>query len=56
MTIYDMTGRQQGSQRVDGQNGMVQVTISNEQLAEGLYFLQIRGKNSAATKRFVVKK
>ncbi len=56
LTIFDMTGRQQSSQLVEGENGMIQVAISNENLAEGLYFLQIRGKNSAATKRFVVKK
>lgn len=56
LTIYDMTGRQQNTQLVEGQNGTVQVAINNENLSEGLYFLQIRGKNSAATKRFVVKK
>jgi len=56
LNIYDMTGRQQSSQVVEGAHGLVQVVLNNDQLAEGLYFLQIRGKNSAATKRFVVKK
>ncbi len=54
--IYDMTGRQLVSQRVAGESGLVQLELNNQQLAEGMYFLQIRGKNSTSTKRFVVKK
>jgi len=56
LSIYDMTGRKQSSQIVDGVNGLIQLKMSNERLADGLYFLQIRGKNSASTKRFIVKK
>lgn len=56
LSLYDMTGRLQSSMMVEGTQGLIQLPLQNEKLSDGLYFLQIRGKNSAATKRFIVKK